>query len=171
MVETPKKHIYHGSGKGKTTAAAGLCARAVTYGNRVLFCSFLKDNSSGEIASLKKLGIDAECVCSSRFTWLLSAEEMIALKSNVKKFFDKIDSVADNYDLIVLDEVLDAVNEGLLPEEDLISFLKKHPNAEIVMTGRDPSERLVGIADYVTEMKMQKHPFNNNIAAREGIEK
>lgn len=171
MIETPKKHIYHGTGKGKTTAAAGLCIRAKKYGNRVLFCSFLKDNQSGEIASLQQLGVDTRCVSSPQFTWLLTADEIITLKSDVKNFFDKINSMTDNYDLAVLDEVLDAVSGGLLPEDDLLLYLDKHPNVEIVMTGRDPSEQLVAVADYVTEMKMQKHPFNSNVAAREGIEK
>ncbi len=171
MIESAKRHIYHGNGKGKTTAAVGLCARAANYGNNILFCSFLKDNTSGEIASLQQIGVDTGCVASPRFTWQLTADELISLKDNVNGFFEKIENMANDYNLIVLDEVLDAINEGLLEEDKLIRLLSSFPNTEIVITGRDPSETLISMADYVTEMQMQKHPFTDNLPARNGIEK
>ncbi|MCL2539716.1 MAG: cob(I)yrinic acid a,c-diamide adenosyltransferase [Oscillospiraceae bacterium] len=170
MIEQAKKQVYFGDGKGKTTAAAGLCARALRYENRILFCSFFKDNSSGEMASLRKLGADVGCVKSPRFTWELDASQKAALKADVVEFFEKVKASAKDYDLIVLDEVLDAVAERMLDESSLLSFLEENPNTEIVMTGRNPSEALLGAVDYATEMKMIKHPFYCGLQAREGIE-
>ena len=171
MIISAKKHIYFGDGKGKTSAAAGLCARAVTYGNRVLFCAFLKDNSSGEISSLARLGVETRCVASPCFTWELTGEQAGALRERVTEFFRMIEADAKAYDLIVLDEALDAVSEGFLEESRLIRFLEDNPRAEIVITGRRPSEALQEAADYITEMRLVKHPFYSGLPAREGIEK
>ena len=171
MINAPKIHVYHGDGKGKTTAAVGLCVRARSYGNRVLFCSFLKDGSSGEVSQLKKLGVDTEFLASEKFTWLLNSEEITALKTKTSEFFNKINKKAKNYDLVILDEALDAVGTGLLDEGELLRFFSQNTQSEIVVTGRNPSENLLLAADYVTEMVKIKHPFDKNITAREGIEK
>ena len=171
MIDSPKKHLYHGDGKGKTTAAVGLSVRAAKYHNRVLFCSFLKDGSSGEMDMLKSLGIDTGSVASPAFTWLLTDSERAALTEKISVFWKNIAEKADNYDLIVLDEILDTINEKLFIEDELVNFLHAHPNIEIVITGRKPSARILEIADYVTEMKMLKHPFTNHTPPREGIEK
>lgn len=170
MIESAKIHIYHGDGKGKTTAAVGLCARAVGRGNRVLFCSFLKDGTSGEVKSLNILGVDTRFLSTPGFTWQLDERQTEELKTRIGEFFSKIKQKSSDYDLIVLDEVLDAVNEKLLPEAEVIDFLRKNRETEIVLTGRGPSETLVEKADYVTEMKLCKHPFNQGVAAREGVE-
>lgn len=60
-----KVHLYIGDGKGKTTAAAGLCARAAGHGFRVLFLQCLKDGTSGEVAPLKQLGVQT-CILRRR---------------------------------------------------------------------------------------------------------
>ena len=170
MIERAKKHIYHGDGKGKTTAAVGLCARACCYGNRILFCSFLKNDTAGEMKSLKKLGIATEAVAGRDFTWNLTESEMSQLRIKITDFFISLESKANDFNMIILDEVLDAVDLSLLPENLLIDFLDSHPDIEIVMTGRNPSASVIALSDYVTEMKMQKHPFNDKVSAREGIE-
>ena len=170
MIEQAKKHIYYGDGKGKTTAAIGLCIRALPYNNRILFASFLKDNTSGEIESLKKLGISTDCVPTPMFTWNLSNDQTALLKQNVELFFESLFERAYMYDLVVLDEVLDVVSLNLLSEDTLLSFLEEHSDIEIVLTGRDPTARLVSKCDYVTCMQMKKHPFFLGQTARKGIE-
>ena len=78
---------------------------------------------------------------------------------------------ADGVDLFVLDEAVAACNHGLIEEATLIDFLRGRPKAlEVVLTGRDPSQHLLDAADYVTEMRKCKHPFERGIAARRGIE-
>ena len=69
------------------------------------------------------------------------------------------------------DEAVAACNHGLIEEATLIDFLRGRPKAlEVVLTGRDPSQHLLDAADYVTEMRKRKHPFDRGIAARRGVE-
>lgn len=71
----------------------------------------------------------------------------------------------ENFDLLVLDEAVSACNHGAIDEKQLLGFLKARPaGLEVVLTGRDPSQALLEAADYVTEMKKFKHPFESGIA-------
>ena len=73
--------------------------------------------------------------------------------------------------VVILDEVLHAVKYGLVTQDALIKLLRAYrPRAEFVLTGRDPSAELLALADYVTEMKKEKHPYEQGISARKGIE-
>ena len=75
-------------------------------------------------------------------------------------------------DVLVLDEIIGAVNNKTVDYEMLVDFLKNRPeNIEVIMTGRNPKEELIEIADYVSEVNKVKHPFDKGIAAREGVEK
>lgn len=75
------------------------------------------------------------------------------------------------FQLVVLDEVLDAINAKLLDEKLLVDFLQnKDESIEVVITGRNPSEKLLSLADYVTEMKKISHPYDKGIGGRKGIE-
>ena len=168
-------HIYCGDGKGKTTAATGLAIRAFGAGKKVLFVQFLKDGSSSEIKILKEQEfINTSTLCSHQgFFYTLSEEERDKMRNDYTKMFNdvllKIQN--DKTDLLVLDEVIVACNLGIIEENRLIEFLKKKPDTlEVVLTGRGPSEKLLFLADYVTEMKKVKHPYDKGIIAREGIE-
>ena len=70
-----------------------------------------------------------------------------------------------------LDEVVSACNHGTVEEGRLLRFLQQKPaGLEVVLTGRDPSDRLMALADYVTQMQKVRHPFDRGVAARRGIE-
>ena len=71
--------------------------------------------------------------------------------------------------LVVLDEVCDGVNAGLLPLAELLSLLDC-AKAEVVLTGRDPAPELIARADYVTRFQKEKHPYDLGIPARTGVE-
>ena len=73
--------------------------------------------------------------------------------------------------LLVMDEIIATYRYGLVDREKLTAFLRDKPeNLEVVMTGRDPAQELVSLADYVSEIKKIKHPFDRGICARRGIE-
>ena len=75
------------------------------------------------------------------------------------------------YDLLILDEMIATINNGFIELNDVIEFLKNKPEGlEVVMTGRDPNPELIELANYVTEMKCIKHPFEEGIPSRIGIE-
>lgn len=169
-------HIYCGDGKGKTTAAVGLAVRCAGRGNKVLLVQFLKSRDSGELYSLAKLP-DIEVMRgkeSKKFTFQMNEEEKHALLIEHNKMFEKVLAKIKNggYSLLILDEVIGALNAKVFEMPKLIEFLRHKPeNLEVVLTGRNPAPELVEIADYVSEMRKVKHPMDKGIMAREGIEK
>lgn len=165
-----KIHIYHGDGKGKTTAAAGLALRMIGAGKKVTFCQFLKDGGSNEIKALKKF---ENCNCliyaqPMKFIQLMSEKEFETCKIIENNLFLK--ACKTKSDLLVLDEVLDLINYDILDEQLLLYFLDNCKNTEIVLTGREPSAELQKRADYITEMRCVKHPYDKGTLAREGVE-
>lgn len=169
-------HIYCGDGKGKTTAAVGLAVRCAGRGNKVLLVQFLKSRDSGELYSLAKL-LDIEVMRgkeSKKFTFQMNEEEKHALLIEHNKMFEQVLAKIKNggYSLLILDEVIGALNAKVFEMPKLIEFLRHKPeNLEVVLTGRNPAPELVEIADYVSEMRKVKHPMDKGIMAREGIEK
>lgn len=169
-------HIYCGDGKGKTTAAVGLAVRCAGRGNKVLLVQFLKSRDSGEIYSLAKLP-DIEVMRgkeSKKFTFQMNEEEKHALLIEHNKMFEQVLAKIKNggYSLLILDEVIGALNAKVFEMPKLIEFLRHKPeNLEVVLTGRNPAPELVEIADYVSEMRKVKHAMDKGIMAREGIEK
>ena len=167
-------HLYIGDGKGKTTAAVGLSVRAAGRDKKVLFAQFLKSGESGELAPLAKLGVR---LIRSRlrfgFTFRMNDGEKADCGVEQQRLLGEIAAALreKNWDLLVLDEVLDALNAGLLDEGALRSFVEERPaGLEMVITGRNPPGWLMEQAGYITEMKKLKHPYDKGLAARIGIE-
>lgn len=166
-------HIYCGDGKGKTTAAIGLSVRCAGSGRKVLLVQFLKDGKSSEFTSLAHVpGI--EVVPQTRtfgFSWTLTPEEKAEAGVYYTGLLEEAFRRGADADLLVLDEVLGACATGMVEEERLLELLDgKRSGLEVVLTGRGPSQALQDRADYVTEMRMVRHPFERGISAREGIE-
>ena len=176
MTGTGLIHIYCGDGKGKTTTGMGLCVRAAGYGYRVLICQFMKNNASSERKILARTenitilpGQDDE-----KFSFLMTPEEIKERRAFYHSRLDEIASLVSNggYDILFLDEAVYAVGAGLLDEDRLIGFLDRKPEKlEVILTGQNPSDRLLAKADYVSEIKKIRHPFDRGILARSGIEK
>lgn len=167
-------HIYCGDGKGKTTAAVGLAVRAAGYGMKVLFCQCMKDGTSSEVEMLQKLGIDY-CCCTEKFGfyWNMTDEQKEKAKDAYMELFVKVIKKAkeENYGMLVIDEFMSAYQYGMIAPREAIRFLMERPEGlEVVLTGRGPGEELIELADYVTEMKKRKHPFDKGVKARKGIE-
>jgi len=168
-------HVYTGEGKGKTTAAIGLATRAAGRGKKVLILQFLKGKGgdSGEILTAKKSGIKV-----IRFKDQVSPIFQPDIKtSELKKFIKKAiaSSIKEirskSYDMIIMDEFNYLFNSGLVGMDAIKRIIsEKPPQLELVFTGRGAPKELIEVADYVTEMRMIKHPFNKGIKARRGIE-
>lgn len=168
-------HIYSGDGKGKTSAAVGLALRAAGDDKRVLLAQFLKGRPSGEIAMLEQLPriTVLHGTTSDKFPWEMTEEEKASARSNDDMLLEEArkEAASGAYDLLVLDEALDACNIGLLDEGALLSLICNRPEKlELVLTGSGPSEELLATADYVTEMHKVRHPFDRGVEARRGIE-
>ena len=170
-------HIYCGDGKGKTTADLGLAVRASGREKRVLIARFLKTDDSGEVPTLSSIPKIHVIPCEKTFGFFLrrSEEEKKEAKEYYRQLFDRVCSRADAFDLVILDEIMAACNYGLVSEDAVVQWLEEVKNRtecepEIVLTGRNPSDRIQQFADYITEMKMIRHPYEKGIPAREGIE-
>jgi len=167
--------IYHGDGKGKTTAAVGLAVRAAGAGLKVLFMQFLKNGSSSEIKILSGInGITVMC-CEecSKFTFEMNSDEKLAVAAKHDNMLRTIEDLLsqNNADVVIMDEFLDAYNKAMLnkklAERVIMDF---SDTAEIVLTGRSPDEIFIEKADYISHVTAEKHPYSRGITARKGIE-
>jgi len=169
-------HIYCGDGKGKTTTGMGLCARAAGYGYRVLIYQFMKDNSTSErdVLKLSENVTIVNGLAQEKFSFQMTPEEKAERKAFYEEQFRAVTKKAceEDYDVLFLDETIYTIRAGLLDESIVIDFLqKKPPHLEVILTGQGPSQELIDAADYVSEIKKIKHPFDKGIAARKGIER
>lgn len=168
-------HVYTGEGRGKTTSAIGLAIRAASYGKGVLILQFFKGRGrdSGEIIAAKKLNIKVmrfRDQVSPIFDKKVKLEE---LKKSIKKAIaiSLKEIKSKSYDMVIMDEFNNLLSSGLATMEDIKKIIKEKPDSlELVFTGRGAPEELIKLADYVTEMRMIKHPFNKGVKARKGIE-
>lgn len=151
-------HIYYGYGKGKTCSAIGAGMRACGAGLSVLLVQFLKDNQSSELKALpfdiydspKYLPFNPD---NSYRLWVDDAVEAVKNTSA---------------DMIILDEFLD-VTDKFISTQDAVSFIKEL-KGEIIITGHCENEKLFELADYITAFDKIKHPFDNGVKARKGVE-
>ena len=164
---------YTGYGKGKTTAALGAVLRAVGHSLRVYIVFFMKgDYPYGEYSALSRLP-DVEVACFG-FRHLtdpanIKPEEIEQAKLALTAAREAV--LSGNYDMVVLDEVNVAVACKLIELDDVIRLVTDKPgNVELILTGRHADARLIEMADLVTEMVKVKHPYDEGVLARKGIE-
>lgn len=169
-------HIYCGDGKGKTTASIGLIIRALGSGMKVVLVQFLKSSKTSELNILSDL--DGITILRGKkgnvFSFSMTEEEKKeSLKIHNQNLSEAIKIVKSNESvLLVLDEIIGAYNKELVDKDILLSFLDNKPSGvEVVLTGRNPDEGLINRADYISEIKKIKHPYDSGIAARIGIER
>ncbi|MFL0250824.1 cob(I)yrinic acid a,c-diamide adenosyltransferase [Clostridium neuense] len=168
--------IYTGDGKGKTTAALGLGMRAAGNEMIVYMVQFLKGSETGELASIKKLEPYFKIFRFEKerdFFWNLNNEEKEELKIEIRRAYNFCMDVLKNQkcDILIMDEVMGALGNKLLSEEDILKLMESKPkNVELVLTGRNVPLNIINKADLVTEMKPIKHYFEKGVTARKGIE-
>lgn len=170
-------HVYCGDGKGKTTSAMGLALRALGRGWPVAICQFLKDGTSGEVGMLEREGARVFHVTPPvKFTSRMSAVEREAThREHDANLREVIDLMQDGHArLVVLDELCAALRADLaspeLVREALALAASAEEGPELVVTGRNPPEFVLDVADYITEMRCVRHPFEHGVVAREGVE-
>lgn len=168
-------HVYTGESKGKTTAAFGLAMRAAGHGKNVLVLQFLKSRikNSGEANAAKKCGITVIKFKGQTAPLFDPTVKRVDLKKTIQKAIDR--SIAHitsgKYDLVILDEINNAAGNGYATIDDIRRIIDGKPEGlELVFTGRHAPAELIKAADYVTEMRMVKHPAVKGVKARKGIE-
>ncbi len=171
--ETGLVQLFTGDGRGKTSAALGTVLRALGHGLHVHIIQFMKgEYAYGERRTLAGLrNVDVSLFGHEHFVDPadVKPEEIAEAKRGLEKAREVINS--GKYDLVVLDEVNVAVGWKLLDVEDVLDLLKGKPErVEIILTGRYADQRLVNAAHLVTEMVKIKHPFDQGILSRKGVD-
>jgi cob(I)alamin adenosyltransferase len=165
--------VFTGNGKGKTTAALGTVVRALGHGFKVFIVFFMKGKYQyGEFSTLPRLpnvtiaSFGLRCLIGTREIRPEEVEEARKALATARGAM-----LSGDYDLVVLDEVNVAVYFKLIDAEDVVRLVKdKPPDVELILTGRYADERVIELADLVTEMVKLKHPYDQGVKARKGIE-
>ncbi len=171
--------IFYGNGKGKTTSALGTALRACGNGYKIHLIQFMKNGSGdpeidfpGEIKALEKF----QNFTYKRFgsgSWVIGKPKKHHIEK-AKEALNYLKSALENkdYDIIIADEILYAVQLSLIEEQQVIDLVKTKPkNKELILTGSHiPYPKIFELADLVTEIKKIKHPFDKGILARKGLD-
>ncbi len=182
-------HVLTGEGNGKTTSAIGIAVRASGKGMKVAFIQFLKGGLSGELPSMRKLGIEVisgtkHCPRQPDHEKMLNEKGFVIFcrdcfvinekdKPLVAGAFAKAGefSSSGNFDLVILDEIFWAMLEKLVAEDQLLQLIEhKHPSCELILTGRGASPAIEAASDYVTYVEKKKHPFDRGVLSRAGVD-
>jgi len=168
--------VNTGNGKGKTTAALGTALRACGHGQRVLMIQFVKGPwKSGEQEAAAKLAPNFELVKMGKGFFKIMNDRLPeedhkeAARHGLQLARERI--VSGEYDLIILDEINNAIADGLLPVEPLLELLDSKPYPlHMILTGRNAHPEVIQRAHLVTEMTEVKHPYQQGILAQKGID-
>ncbi|MGI6065005.1 MAG: cob(I)yrinic acid a,c-diamide adenosyltransferase [Bacillota bacterium] len=166
--------VYTGNAKGKSTAAFGLTVRAAGHGFKVIIIQFMKTgNYYGEITGLKRLSPEVEVYSYGREGFIHRngvKPEDIVLAHDALNHAERM-MLEPETDILILDEINNALFFGLLTVKEVLEFIEKKPeNVELVLTGRNAPTEIIERAHLVTEMKEIKHPYQLGIGSRKGIE-
>jgi len=165
--------VNTGNGKGKTTAAFGIAARALGWGQRVGIVQFIKGKwITGERRFFARFPDQVvHKVMGEGFTWDTQdrARDIAAAEA---AWTASREMIADpTLNLVILDELNIALRYGYLDLEKVLHDLSARPvDKHVCVTGRDARPELVAIADVVTEMTLVKHPFEQGFKAQRGID-
>ncbi len=185
--------VYTGDGKGKTTAALGLALRAAGHRFHVAIVQFVKGASyTGELFAIERLSPEVRISQFGRDCKRASAvrQGISSCQGCTECFLGEGDAtdedrelaqaalatahalvVRGDTDIVILDEISLAARFGLVSTDDIVKLVQaKRPDVELVLTGRQMPEEVLAIADLVTDMRQVKHPFEQGIIARRGIE-
>ncbi|MBE7638133.1 cob(I)yrinic acid a,c-diamide adenosyltransferase [Sneathiella sp. P13V-1] len=170
--------VHTGKGKGKSTAAFGLAARAIGNDMKVGVVQYVKGKwETGERKVLEAFPDQIEIhTMGEGFTWEtqdrerdIRAAEKAWAKS--KEMIEACRGENPEYDMIILDELNIVLRYDSLDLNEVVEFLKNKPeNLHVVVTGRNAKDELIDAADLVTEMTQIKHPFRSGVKAQVGIE-
>lgn len=164
-------HVYTGEGKGKTSTGMGLIIRSLGRGLKVKIIQLFKrdtgeqfffENSNVEYVQFKPL---------HPYFKSYNPDDLENLRKEFLEFWKMATQNIADYDVILIDEVGPGINWKVIPEEVVLDLIANKPaNMELILTGRDFPQSIIEKADYVSEIRKIKHPYDKGILAREGIE-
>lgn len=166
-------YVFTGDGKGKTSAALGVAVRAALSGMKVAIVQWYKEKrwpiAEHKIGKFIKnikiypLGSGFYKLPTDHATPIQHKQAAEAALRQAEKFLGKVD-------VLVLDEINNAVKDKLINLNDLMDLISKRGKTHLILTGRGASGRVLEVADLVTEMKKIKHPFDKGMKAVKGLD-
>lgn len=168
--------VYTGDGKGKTTASLGMCIRAAGHKKKIKIIQFIKGTwHYGELDGIKLLSDYVELEQMGKgFVGIINDKEDISTHIQAaEKALERSreEMLSGKYDILILDELNVALKLNLLKVEAVLDLIKDKPEKlHLVITGRDAHEKVIELANLVTEMREIKHPFQEGILAQEGVD-
>jgi cob(I)alamin adenosyltransferase len=165
--------VHTGDGKGKSSSAFGVAARALGWGHQVAVVQFIKGTwKTGEREFFKKFPAQLHWhTMGDGFTW--NTQDRDQDIASAEKAFEQATELmqSGDYDLVLLDEINIALRYDYLEVEKVISAVQERAErTSVILTGRDAKPALMEMADLVSEMKEIKHPFQSGIKAKQGID-
>ncbi len=167
--------IYTGEGKGKTTSAIGLATRALGGGLRVCYSSFHKRPERygyTEMDALRGLGATVVNFAKGHPKLDKTIDPAVTQRES-EEALEQISKMIreEHFDMLIMDEVLISVRDNYISEHSLLEFIHNKPqDLELVLTGRAATPNVVEVADYVSYIEKVKHPFDQGVASRKGVE-
>lgn len=164
-------HIYYGQGVGKTTGALGLALRAAGYNLQVDIVQFMKSGTSSEVTIFKQIP-NIRYWCPGKHSFIMTRGPLPEHYEHAAKALSfAFEAIDRGTQLLVCDEILDALIFKVLKKEQLLDLIQKcKDKVELVMTGINAPAEIMAMADYVTELVQEKHPYYKGSRARKGIE-
>lgn len=168
--------VYTGNGKGKTTAALGMCIRAAGYKKKIKILQFVKGSwKYGELKGIELLKefVEMEQVGEGFVGIVDDNKEFSVHQEAARKGLAYAREIihSGKFDIVILDELNVAIDLGLVPLEDALELIRSKPDMlHIVVTGRGAKQELIDLADLVTEMREIKHPYQKGILAQRAID-
>ncbi|MDO5021815.1 MAG: cob(I)yrinic acid a,c-diamide adenosyltransferase [Eubacteriales bacterium] len=166
--------VYTGDGKGKTTASMGAALRMIGHKGKVFLVQFMKMDNSGELLPLKEMGVNIYPAPQfNKFTYQMNEDELKQASEDMKNAVDSMIEAINDFKpaLTVFDELCVATGLKLIDEKQALKLIDTALiHGECIVTGRYAPASFLEKADYVSEIKAVKHPFNEGMPAREGIE-
>lgn len=154
--------VFYGNGQGKTSAAIGQCIKEVSMGHQVIVIQFLKGKDVDEYNFLVKMEPEIKLFCFEKslgYFETLSEEEKEDQKANILNGWNFARKVLETgeCDLLVLDEMLGLVDNGIVTVDDIIHLLSLgNENSKVILTGKTMPEKLLSKVDVVSEIKQVK---------------
>jgi cob(I)alamin adenosyltransferase len=168
--------VFTGDGKGKSSAALGITLRAFGHNMYVSIVQFIKSPSeTGEARAAERLAPEIECVSLGE-GFVNCCGSTKPLDEHIKAASEALAAArqriyAGSWDIVVLDEINNAVKLGLVDIKAVLDLVRNKPyKLHLILTGRDAHPDLIAAADMVTEMRDIKHPYNAGMAAQKGID-
>ena len=165
--------VYTGNGKGKTTAALGQALRAIGRGLTVYMAQFIKGQETGELLAVERLAPDFTIRQFGSGKFIVQREPSQDERDLARTGWLEIVKVVDDgqHDIVILDDISHAIRVGLIELEQVLQLIAQRPRGvEIILTGRSMPRELLEAADLVTDMVAIKHPYDQGIQVRKGIE-